>query len=42
MQVDAIVNTANEAPTYGAGIDKAVYKAAGEEKLIEARKKLGI
>jgi len=29
MQVDAIVNTANPSPGYGAGIDTAVYEAAG-------------
>ncbi len=41
MQVDAIVNTANEAPTYAAGVDTAVYKAAGEEALLCERKKIG-
>ena len=41
MQVDAIVNTANEEPTYGAGTDKAVYEAAGVEELLEARRKIG-
>ena len=25
MQVDAVVNTANEAPTYGSGEDTAIY-----------------
>lgn len=41
MQVDAIVNTANEAPVYSTGTDSAVYKAAGEEALLEARRKIG-
>ena len=41
MKVDAIVNTANEAPTYSTGIDTAVYKAAGEEELLAERKKIG-
>lgn len=41
MKVDAIVNTANEAPRYSTGVDYAIYKAAGEEKLLEARRKIG-
>ena len=41
MQVDAIVNTANEAPIYSSGLDSAVYKAAGEELLLAERKKIG-
>ena len=41
MQVDAIVNTANPEPTYGAGVDVAVYMAAGEEVLLAARKEIG-
>ena len=41
MQVDVIVNTANEAPTYSTGVDTAVYKAAGEELLLAERKKIG-
>ncbi len=41
MHVDAIVNTANEEPLYGSGIDTAVYRAAGEEKLLQARRKIG-
>lgn len=41
MQVDAIVNTANEQPTYGTGVDLAIYKAAGEEELLAARKLIG-
>lgn len=41
MHVDAIVNTANEAPIYSCGVDTAVYKAAGEEELLFERKKIG-
>jgi len=41
MKVDAIVNTANMAPVYSFGVDTAVYKAAGEEELLAARKKIG-
>lgn len=41
MQVDAIVNTANEAPIYSTGVDTAVYKAAGEQELLAERKKIG-
>lgn len=41
MQVDAIVNTANEFPTYSSGTDTAVYEAAGVEKLLAAREKIG-
>ena len=41
MQVDAIVNTANQAPTYSTGVDTAVYMAAGVEELLTERKKIG-
>ena len=41
MKVDAIVNTANPAPTYGDGVDTAVYEAAGVEALLAERKKIG-
>ncbi len=41
MHVDAIVNTANPEVTYGEGIDYAVYQAAGEEQLLDARRILG-
>ena len=41
MQVDAVVNTANEAPTYGSGVDTAIYKAAGEIELLKLRKEIG-
>ena len=41
MKVDAIVNTANVVPTYGEGVDTAVYKAAGVEALLAERRKIG-
>ena len=41
MQLDAIVNPANPIPGYAAGIDSAVYKAAGEEKLLRRRQEIG-
>lgn len=41
MKVDAIVNTANDLPTYGSGTDYAVYKAAGEKKLLACREQIG-
>ncbi len=42
VKVDAIVNTANLLPVIGRGTDSAIYIAAGEEKLLEARKKIGV
>jgi len=41
MYVDAIVNTANPFPGYGAGIDTAVYEAAGVDDLLEKRHEIG-
>ena len=41
MHVDAIVNTANPEPGYGAGIDTAVYEAAGAKKLLAKRREIG-
>lgn len=41
MQVDAVVNTANEAPIFATGVDAAIYKAAGETALLAERKKIG-
>lgn len=41
VKADVIVNSANPNPTYGAGMDSAIYLAAGKEKLLEARKKIG-
>ena len=37
MHVDAIVNTANQMPGYGPGLDTAVYEAAGKDELIAKR-----
>jgi len=41
VKADAIVNTANPRPEVGAGTDSAVYKAAGEDKLLAVRKLIG-
>ena len=41
IKADAIVNTANPEPVYMAGTDSAIYVAAGAEKLLEERKKIG-
>ncbi len=41
MKVDAIVNTANPDPLIGDGTDRAVYEAAGADRLLEARRKIG-
>lgn len=41
MKVDVVVNTANEEPIYSSGVDCAIYKAAGEKKLLELRKAIG-
>ena len=42
ITADAIVNTANPAPTFMAGTDAAVYQAAGAEKLLAEREKIGV
>lgn len=42
VKADAIVNTANPNVAIGDGTDSAIYKAAGREKLLEARKKIGL
>jgi O-acetyl-ADP-ribose deacetylase (regulator of RNase III) len=42
VKADAIVNTANPEPRIGKGTDEAVYAAAGREKLLAERKKIGI
>ena len=41
MQVDAVVNTANAEPMCSSGLDAAVYEAAGADKLLEARRRIG-
>ena len=42
VPADAIVNTANPMPAVGRGTDTAVYEAAGREKLLAARKEIGV
>lgn len=41
VKADAIVNTANPEPIYAGGTDKAVYEAAGVDRLLAERKKIG-
>ena len=41
VRADAIVNTANPQPRIGSGTDSAVYAAAGAERLLAERKKIG-
>nr|MBQ4458636.1 macro domain-containing protein [Clostridia bacterium] len=41
LKVDAIVNSANPFPVIGGGTDSSIYKAAGKEKLLAERKKIG-
>ncbi|MCR5720147.1 MAG: macro domain-containing protein [Lachnospiraceae bacterium] len=41
VKADAIVNTANPKVCVGAGVDAAVYKAAGEKELFKEREKIG-
>lgn len=41
VSVDAIVNPANPLPKYGAGIDTAIYHAAGRKELLEKRTEIG-
>ncbi len=41
VKADAIVNTANPKPRIGRGTDSAIYAAAGEDQLLEERKKIG-
>lgn len=41
VKSDAIVNTANPKPVIGSGTDGAVYRAAGEKKLLAERRKIG-
>ncbi len=41
ITADAIVNTANPKPKFSSGTDSAVYAAAGADKLLEERKKIG-
>lgn len=41
VKADAIVNTANPHPVIGNGTDAAIYRAAGEDALLAARKEIG-
>ena len=41
VKADAIVNTANPDPVIGGGTDRAIYDAAGSEKLLKERQKIG-
>lgn len=41
VKADVIVNTANPQPIYASGTDQAIYEAAGTEKLLDERKKIG-
>ena len=41
IKADAIVNTANPEPIIGGGTDTAVYNAAGADKMLAERKKIG-
>ena len=41
VKADIIVNTANPKPTFNGGVDSAIYEAAGKEKLLAERKKIG-
>lgn len=42
MKVDAIVNSANPEPCIGGGVEGKIYEKAGQEQLLEKRKKIGI
>lgn len=41
VKADAIVNTANPKVAIGSGVDTAIYNAAGKDKLLAARAKIG-
>jgi len=41
VKADAIVNTANPLVAIGAGVDRAIYEAAGAEQLLAEREKIG-
>ena len=41
VDADAIVNTANQQPTYANGPDTAIYLAAGAAELLAERKAVG-
>ena len=39
VMADAIVNTANPDPDYAAGVDAAIYAAAGTDALLHERRR---
>lgn len=41
VEADAIVNTANPVVGVGRGVDQAIYEAAGWDRLLEARERIG-
>lgn len=41
VETDVIVNTANPEPVFGDGTDSAVYQAAGKDKLLAERERIG-
>lgn len=41
VETDVIVNTANPEPIIGDGTDSAVYQAAGKDKLLAERERIG-
>ena len=41
VEADAIVNTANPKVGVGRGVDYSIYEAAGWDRLLEARAKIG-
>ena len=41
VSADAIVNTANPEPIIGGGTDSAIYRAAGEDRLLAERERIG-
>ena len=42
VEADAIVNTANPEVAVGRGVDADIYNAAGWDRLLEAREKIGV
>ena len=41
VEADAIVNTANPSVGVGRGVDRSIYEAAGRDRLLGAREKIG-
>ena len=42
VKADAIVNSANKNPVCGGGAEYHIYEAAGYDKLLAAREKIGV